>query len=59
MEEIVDVMCPYCGQTCEVPINTGLARQRFVTDCEVCCRPFAVVAECDNGEVVSAEAVED
>jgi hypothetical protein len=59
VEEFVEVQCPYCGQTCEVTIDTSLARQRFTTDCEVCCRPFEVVAECENGEVARVEAVVD
>ena len=56
MEEFVDIQCPFCGQTCEVVIDTSAGSQRFTTDCEVCCRPFEVLAECKGGEVVSAEA---
>lgn len=59
VEEFVDIQCPYCGQTCEVVIDTSLGRQRFTTDCEVCCRPFEVRAECEAGAVVSAEAMVD
>lgn len=29
--------------------------QTFTTDCEVCCRPFEVFAECEPGEVISLE----
>lgn len=57
MEEFTEIECPYCGQTCEVVIDTTLRRQRFNTDCEVCCRPFEIVAECEAGEIVSVEAV--
>jgi len=56
MEEFVDIQCPFCGQTCEVVIDTSGGSQRFTTDCEVCCRPFEVVVECKGGEIVSAEA---
>ena len=59
VEEFVDIQCPYCGQTCEVVIDTSFARQRFPTDCEVCCRPFQVAAECEDGKVTSAEATVD
>ncbi len=55
MEEFTDVQCPYCGQNCELVIDTSVARQRFTTDCEVCCRPFEVTAECEGGEIVSVE----
>jgi hypothetical protein len=36
-------------------IDTSIAEQRFTTDCEVCCRPFEVFAECEPGEVLSVE----
>jgi len=56
MEELVDLQCPYCGQTCEVVVDTSLARQRYPTDCAVCCRPFEVVAECEAGEIIRVDA---
>lgn len=59
MEEIAEIQCPYCGQTFELVIDTTIARQRFTTDCEICCRPFEVHAECEAGEVVSVETMAD
>ena len=56
MEEYVPVQCPYCGQSSDVAVDTSLASQRFTTDCEVCCRPFEVRAECEAGEIVSVDA---
>jgi len=56
MEEFVDLECPYCGQNCELVVDTSLGNQRFKTDCQVCCRPFEVVAECRAGEIVSVHA---
>jgi transposase-like protein len=55
MEESATVQCPYCGQNSELAIDTSVAIQRFTTDCEVCCRPFAVFAECEPGEILSIE----
>ena len=55
MEELADIQCPFCGQTFGVAIDTGIASQCFTTDCEVCCRPFEVVAECEDGEIMSAD----
>src|SRR5262245_56502607 len=49
------VTCPFCGQASELLIDTSIAQQRFVTDCEVCCRPFEVVAEGEPGEVLSLD----
>jgi hypothetical protein len=50
-----NVTCPYCGQRFELVIDTSVESQRFVTDCEVCCRPFEVQAECEAGEVISLD----
>jgi len=55
MEVPETVQCPYCGQTFELTLDTSVANQRITTDCEVCCRPFEVVAECEPGEVLSVE----
>ncbi len=52
------IQCPYCGQSFEVMVDTSIGNQRFVTDCKICCRPFEVVAECEPGEVLSLEALE-
>ena len=49
------IQCPFCGQTFELAIDTTIPEQRFTTDCEVCCRPFEVLAECEPGEVLSLE----
>jgi len=55
MEASSSVQCPYCGQSFELCVDTSIADQRFTTDCEICCRPFEVVAECEGGEVVRLE----
>jgi hypothetical protein len=49
------VSCPFCGQTFELMIDTSVRSQRFITDCEICCRPFEVVAECESGEILSLD----
>jgi len=55
MEEEAEVTCPFCGQSFEVSIDTSVASQRFTTDCEVCCRPFQIIAECEPGEILSLD----
>jgi len=57
MEVSETIQCPFCGQSFEVVIDTSVGSQRFTTDCEVCCRPFEVIAECEPGEVSSVEVV--
>ena len=57
MEVIETIQCPYCGQNCDLVLDTSIPEQRFMTDCEVCCRPFEVVAECEPGEVLSLDVL--
>jgi hypothetical protein len=55
MEVSSSIQCPFCGQIFELEIDTSIGSQRFTTDCEICCRPFEVVAECEPGEILSLE----
>jgi hypothetical protein len=57
MEVNETVQCPYCGQSFELVVDTGVAHQRLTIDCEICCRPFEVVAECEPGEVLGLEVL--
>jgi len=57
MEVSATVQCPFCGQRFELVVDTSAATQRFTTDCEVCCRPIEITAECQPGEILSLEAV--
>jgi hypothetical protein len=50
------VRCPFCGQTCDIVVDTTIPSQCFTTDCEVCCRPFEVTVECQPGEILSLDA---
>lgn len=59
MQESAEIICPFCGQTFELVIDTSIAEQSFLTDCEVCCRPFTVRAECSPGEILSLDAFSD
>ena len=45
------VVCPYCGQQVEIALDPGSgARQEYVEDCEICCRPWQLsVAYADDG----------
>lgn len=32
--------CPYCGEPLEILVDDSLPQQRYVEDCQVCCRPM-------------------
>jgi len=55
VEVNVRVQCPFCGQRFDLVVDTSTSPQRFSTDCEVCCHPFDVVADCRPGEVLALE----
>ena len=49
--ETTHVRCPACGETVELLIDCSVARQEYVEDCEVCCRPMNVLARLDRDGV--------
>jgi len=55
MEVSGKIKCRFLGQAFELVVDTSVPSQRFTTDCEVCCRPFEVVAECEPGEILSLD----
>lgn len=55
MELTENAPCPFCGQLNILTVDTSQASTQYVTDCEVCCRPFEVHAECTPGEILSLE----
>ena len=55
MEVSGKIQCPFCGQAFDLVVDTSVPSQRFTTDCEVCCRPFEVFAECEPGEILSLD----
>jgi hypothetical protein len=53
MENFETIQCPFCGQSFEIILDTNVSRQKFTTDCEICCRPMEISAECENGEILN------
>ena len=34
--------CPYCWQTISMLLDSSVAEDRYVEDCEVCCHPIQI-----------------
>jgi hypothetical protein len=49
MDDTVLVTCPYCGEEVEIYVESDV-RGTFVQDCEVCCNPWRVRVEYEDGE---------
>ena len=61
MEQGRTVSCPYCGEPTWVGVDPdGGREQRFVSDCEVCCRPieFHVARGADGATTIEARTAD-
>lgn len=49
MENEVEFNCPYCGELNYITVFKSDGKsQKFINDCEVCCRPIEVVINFDT-----------
>lgn len=54
------IACPYCGAQVEITLDPGGgSTQRYVEDCEVCCRPWQLTIRWDPSGSATAEAHTD
>ncbi len=42
MHDFETIDCPYCGEPNLLAIDVSAGAQRYVEDCQVCCRPMTV-----------------
>ncbi|AWN14636.1 CPXCG motif-containing cysteine-rich protein [Salinisphaera sp. LB1] len=42
------VVCPYCGETITIVVDTTAGNQRYVEDCFVCCQPIVLTIATDD-----------
>ena len=55
-----DIVCPYCGEVITLALDASAGPQRYIEDCQVCCRPIAVALDVDpDGEAVVRVQAED
>jgi len=52
LDEII-IVCPYCGESLDVLVDTSAGPQQYYEDCGVCCAPILfTVSEDESGEMV-------
>lgn len=57
LEQNVTVACPYCGEEVGIVVDCTIKSQRFVEDCQVCCRPIQFAIEVsEDGEILELRA---
>lgn len=50
-----DISCPYCGETLTLGLDYSAARQTYVEDCHVCCRPMLVTVRVHSPEDIEVD----
>jgi hypothetical protein len=46
-----EIVCPHCGESFPLLVDTTQGEQALVEDCSVCCRPIELTIVCEPGEV--------
>jgi transcription elongation factor Elf1 len=44
----LDIECPYCGEWIVLFVDVSAGEQRYIEDCQVCCRPIQIVVTLDE-----------
>ncbi|RNC92683.1 MAG: CPXCG motif-containing cysteine-rich protein [Allomuricauda sp.] len=50
--------CPYCWEEISMLLDTSIAHQSYVEDCEVCCNPMEVTSRFAQHELQFFNVVE-
>ena len=54
------ISCPYCDEAISVLVDDSVPKQRYVEDCEVCCRPIVMDVSVDaDGDVAVVARAEN
>ncbi len=51
--------CPYCGESQWVRVDLSVEGDRFIEDCQICCRPMVLRLSREAGEWSLQVARED
>lgn len=56
MLDMHPIDCPYCGESIDVLIDGSIRSQRYIEDCQVCCRPIMLSVRVDEEGAVQVRA---
>jgi len=61
MENEYSFNCPYCFAEITMLLDTSAGSQKYIEDCEVCCRPIEISYSVENDEIENfyANTLED
>ena len=46
--ESITVQCPYCWEKFELLVDCSVDSQKYIEDCEICCRPIQFEVNVDE-----------
>lgn len=57
----MDIACPYCGECINVLVDPQEAGQKYIEDCQVCCKPivFDISEDSDGCIQVHVQSEDD
>jgi len=38
----ITISCPYCGEVITILVDGSAGNQKYIEDCQVCCRPMDI-----------------
>ncbi|HEV3409278.1 MAG TPA: CPXCG motif-containing cysteine-rich protein [Chthoniobacterales bacterium] len=47
-----EVVCPHCGESFPLAVDTSQPEQELIEDCSVCCRPINLTIVSQPGEIL-------
>ncbi len=50
--------CPYCWEEISMLLDTSVAKQTYVEDCEVCCNPMEITVAFQERNLIVFEAID-
>ena len=59
MRDEAAIRCPYCGEAITLVVDASAGSQRYIEDCQVCCRPIVVDVIVDGDALRVRTASED
>ena len=50
------IVCPFCGESFGILLDTSIPIQQYIEDCQVCCLPITLSVEVDEDGVAQVRA---
>lgn len=52
----LSIRCPYCGESIALLVDDSAGGQRYIEDCQVCCRPIVVTVRVEEDGALRIQA---